>query len=62
MNDNSRWMIVGSVDTKVKFYDLEAGPLEVSVAAMKSRVVNGCWPLHWTPFLSALDDSYSLRK
>lgn len=60
MHGATRWLIIGGHDHKVKFYDLQGSESEITVAQMKSRVTGGYWPLHWTSFISSIDDTYSL--
>lgn len=60
-HDNTRWLLVGGFDRKIKFFDLQnPDPIEITSTIMKSRVTNGCWPLHWTLFFSIVDDAYAL--
>lgn len=55
---NDRWLIVGSLDKRVKFFDLFQPDVEVTQVQHKSRVMGGAWPLNWTMHFSVVDDAY----
>lgn len=61
-NNEARWLIAGSHDRKVKFFDTHNVFLEISTTLAHSRIVAGCWPIHWTTFLMGIDNAYSLSK
>lgn len=59
-NNDARWLIAGSHDRKVKFFDTHNVHLEISTTTAHSRITAGCWPIHWTSFLLGIDNAYSL--
>ncbi|XP_037033622.1 serine-rich adhesin for platelets isoform X2 [Bradysia coprophila] len=60
-NNDARWLIAGSHDRKVKFFDTHNVHLEISTTTAHSRITAGCWPVHWTSFLLGIDNAYSLK-
>ncbi|KAG4069006.1 hypothetical protein HA402_008317 [Bradysia odoriphaga] len=60
-NNEARWLIAGSHDRKVKFFDTHNVYLEISTTTAHSRITAGCWPIHWTSFLLGIDNAYSLK-
>lgn len=55
-----RWLVTSSLDRRIKFYDLDRLPFEVMNVLSKSRCISGVWPLNWSVFLSACDESFSI--
>lgn len=60
--NEARWLIAGAHDRKVKFFDTHNVSIEISTSSAHSRIVAGCWPIHWTSFLLGIDNAYSLSK
>lgn len=57
-NDIIRWILVGGYDRKIHLFDLnDSVPMEVQTTVLKSRVVGGSWPFHWSLCLSVVDDA-----
>lgn len=60
--NEARWLIAGSHDRKVKFFDTHNVHVEISTVLAHSRVVAGTWPMHWSTFLLGMDNAYSISK
>lgn len=46
----------------MKFFDTHNVSIEISSTTAHSRIVAGCWPIHWSAFLVGIDNAYSLSK
>lgn len=60
--NEARWLITGTHDRKVKFFDTHNVSIEISTTTAHSRIVAGCWPIHWSAFLVGIDNAFSLSK
>lgn len=60
--NEARWLVTGSLDRKIKFYDTHNVSVEVSTTLASSRIVAGCWPIHWSTFLFGVDNVYCLSN
>lgn len=53
---NVRWILVGSLDRRVRLYDLQDPQLTPFTSPIfKSRIISGTWPLHWPIYLTIID-------
>lgn len=55
-NGNARWVLVGSLDRRIRLYDLQDPQLTPFISPVfRSRVISGIWPLHWPIYLTIID-------
>lgn len=62
-DNETRWLLVGSLDRRMKFFDLQnALPIEITSSTIKSRIRSGYWPLHWNVYFCLIDDAFAYRS
>lgn len=60
---NIRWILVGSLDRRVRLYDLEDPQLlPFTSPIFKSRIISGKWPLNWPLYLTNIDAVYTQQS
>lgn len=57
---NVRWLLVGSLERRIRMYDLNDAQLTPFVSPIfKSRILAGVWPLHWPVYLAMVDAAWT---
>lgn len=55
-----RWLLVGSLERKMRMYDLNDCQLVPFVSPVfKSRILAGAWPVHWPVYLVMVDAAWT---
>lgn len=58
-----RWVLVGGIDRRIRFYDLKDPQLiPFTSQIFKSRIISGTWPLHWPIYLTMIDAAFSRQN